>query len=67
MAPNKINFNDSEFLDKIQEECLRIQDDLSNPEKVRRIVLDIGQNIFLLQCIMRRKDNRKRLWLSTGV
>ena len=67
MPPNQINF--SEFLDKIQKECLRmrIQDDLSNPEKVRRIVLDIGQNIFLLQCIMRRKDNRKRLWLSTGV
>ena len=50
MPPDQINFNDPKFLNEMQEECLRAQNDLSNSEETRKIVLDIGQNIFYLQC-----------------
>ncbi len=44
----KINFDDPKFLDALQRECLRVQDDKFYTSGAKKLILEVGANIFAL-------------------
>jgi len=45
-----IDFDNSEFLDALQTECLQVQDNKLYSDKMKAVILNIGAEIFVLEC-----------------
>ena len=55
-----MNFNDHVFLNELQSECLRVQDDDFYSKNIKEIILNIGAEVFLLQVKKEKLGTIKR-------